>query len=193
MDHQASTIDGGEKASELSQKIQLHLGNIGHDAENYVRLKMAGAILRRAIEHYRNENQEPILKVAEEYFRTLTCGRYDGLKVDYDAKDTPVLHGTNKDGDVPAGAMSVGTADALYLSLRFASLKHQAQQGKPIPLIVDDCLIQLDDARASAALRVLSDLSRTTQVILFTHHEHLRALAEKNLRQEEFHVHQLGG
>lgn len=35
-----------------------------------------------------------------------------------------------------------------------------------------------DDDRACSGLQVLGDLSRTTQVLFFTHHAHLRDLAE---------------
>jgi uncharacterized protein YhaN len=87
--------------------------------------------------------------------------------------------------------MSTGTADALYLSLRLASLQHQLANGKPIPLIIDDCLIQLDDVRAAAALDAFSTLSTQTQVVLFTHHLHLIDLATEHLSTGDFHVHQL--
>ncbi len=95
--------------------------------------------------------------------------------------------------DVPAPAMSTGTADALYLSLRLASLSHQLSHGPAIPLVVDDCLIQLDDARCVAALKALSELSTQTQVILFTHHQHLIELAQDHLAADAFHVHRLAG
>lgn len=187
-------IDGGTKASELSQTLASQLGEIGHDAEQYVRLRLASGILRRAIEHYRGENQEPVLKIAESYFRELTCGDYVGLKVDYDDKDNPVLHGV-RDGndDVPASSMSDGTADSLYLAMRLASLKHRCDQGEPMPLIVDDCLQQLDNDRAVAAMKVLSQLSTQTQVIMFTHHEHLVDLTQSHLGKNDVHVHRLAG
>ena len=87
--------------------------------------------------------------------------------------------------------MSTGTADSLYLALRLASLRHQLSQGTRIPLIVDDCLVQLDDQRTVAALNALSELANETQVILFTHHQHVVELANKNLRSDEFHTHDL--
>ena len=93
---------------------------------------------------------------------------------------------------MPANRMSTGTADALYLALRLASLKHQLAHANAIPLIIDDCLIQLDDRRAAAALKVFSELSTTTQVILFTHHDHLVDLASETLPENGYHVHRLG-
>jgi uncharacterized protein YhaN len=43
-------------------------------------------------------------------------------------------------------------------------------------VILDDILINADDARASATLKVLADLARRTQVLFFTHHRHLEEL-----------------
>jgi uncharacterized protein YhaN len=63
--------------------------------------------------------------------------------------------------------------------------------GEPIPLIIDDCLIQLDDTRATATLDAFSKLSTNTQVILFTHHRHLIDLAREHLADDGFHVHLL--
>ena len=187
-------IDGSSEAADLSQNIQFLAGDLTRDTEEYVRLKIASMILQRSIEHYRNENQGPVLQYARKVFAQLTCGQYESLRVDYDAKGQLVLLGVRAGKtsiDVPAPAMSTGTADSLYLALRLASLRHQLSQGTRIPLIVDDCLVQLDDQRTVAALNALSELANETQVILFTHHRHVVELANKNLRSDEFHTHDL--
>jgi uncharacterized protein YhaN len=190
--HELDLMDGSGRASELMQSIQFSAGQISRDAQLYAKTKIASLILRRAIDHYRRENQSPVLAYAEKFFAQLTSDEYRNLKVDYDAKGKSTLFGVRADAsEVPAGVMSTGTADALYLALRLASLEHQLSHGKPIPLIIDDCLIQLDDQRAGAALKAFSDLSQKTQVILFTHHQHLLALAQQQLGASEFHSHQL--
>ena len=43
--------------------------------------------------------------------------------------------------------------------------------------IADDLLVNFDDTRAAAAIALLAQLGRTAQVILFTHHDHIAALA----------------
>ncbi len=58
-------------------------------------------------------------------------------------------------------------------------------------LIVDDILIQFDDRRAAAALAVLSHLAKLTQVIFFTHHQHLVELAKANLDRSTLFIHSL--
>jgi len=185
-------IDGSAKAAELSQQMQLSRGTLQRHVDQYVRLKLAASILQRAMDRYRHENQAPVLAVAEGYFRTLTCGEYAELKVDLNQKGTPILYGVKDKVSVPAPQLSSGTADSLYLALRLASLQHQWQGRDPVPLILDDCLMQLDDSRAAAAMKVLSQFSTTTQVILFTHHRHLLDLADQYLEEDEVHVHRLG-
>lgn len=173
--------------------MQMMVGGIRSDVENYARLKVGAMILQRAIEHYRSENQSPVLILANQYFRQLTCGEYVELTPDFDASGSSTLFGINGSGErVPVSGMSTGTADALYLALRLASLQHQMKDGKAIPVVIDDCLIQLDDSRAAAALKAFSELSEKTQVILFTHHQHLCQLAEQNLSSNEYHFHQIG-
>ncbi|QDT12306.1 YhaN family protein [Planctomycetes bacterium K23_9] len=187
-------IDAGNSAADLSQSLQMLSGQLQRDANEYARLKIAALILKRSIEHYRAANQGPVLGYAQEIFRELTCNEYRELRVEYVGKDETTLVGVKSSDEtnlVPAALMSTGTADALYLSLRLASLRHQLSHGTKIPLIVDDCLVQMDDQRTIAALNVFAKLSLDTQVILFTHHQHLLELAASNLKQSEFHSHSL--
>jgi uncharacterized protein YhaN len=82
---------------------------------------------------------------------------------------------------VTVEGMSDGTADQLFLSLRLAGLDHYLDTNEPLPFIVDDIQIKFDNDRAAAALKVLAELSKKTQVIFFTHHRHLLQLAEAHL------------
>jgi uncharacterized protein YhaN len=74
--------------------------------------------------------------------------------------------------------MSSGTRDQLYLALRLASLQKRLDAGEPMPFIVDDILVNFDDKRSGETLKALADLALRTQVIVFTHHQHLVNLAD---------------
>ena len=73
---------------------------------------------------------------------------------------------------------STGSADQLYLALRVAAVEDSLDHGTPLPFIADDLFINFDDDRAAAGFKVLGDLAKRTQVIFFTHHQHLMAVAE---------------
>ncbi len=53
--------------------------------------------------------------------------------------------------------------------------------------------MNFDDQRAVAALQVLESLSQQTQVIFFTHHQHLIDLAREQLPERSLFVHHLRG
>jgi uncharacterized protein YhaN len=60
-----------------------------------------------------------------------------------------------------------------------------------MPLICDDLLVTADDARAGRLIRMLSHLSASTQVLCFTHHEHLLGIAERSIGAGAFMVHRV--
>jgi uncharacterized protein YhaN len=188
------TMDGGAAAAEAEEEIQHLLARIRTLAEEYARLKLAGVLLRKAIDSYRDKNQSPVLNRASELFRELTACSFIALQPRFDDKANPVLVGVRPDGDfVPVAGMSDGTCDQLYLALRLATLEMYVREHRAIPFIVDDILINFDDGRAIAALKALAQLARHTQVIFFTHHEHLLTLAEEHLRSGEFFSYRLPG
>ncbi len=164
-------MDGSDQAAVLADQAQAKLASIRSDAERYVQVKLAGKILRDQIERYRRENQGPLVKRASEHFATLTLGSFERLMTDFNERDEPVLAGIRSGGErVYVEGMSSGTRDQLYLALRLASLEKYMETSEPMPFIVDDVLVDFDDARSQAALNALAGLAEKTQVVLFTHH-----------------------
>jgi uncharacterized protein YhaN len=167
--------DGAIAASEMAfAKAEMEA-----QAELYVRLRTETALLKWAIERYRSEKQAPLLSRASKLFSTLTLGRYSNLMVDNEAS-RPRLCGlrTGATRVTPVDGMSEGTVDQLYLALRLAAVEDSVASGIVLPFLADDLFINYDDERAAAGFRVLAELSKKTQVLFFTHHKHLAALAK---------------
>ena len=57
------------------------------------------------------------------------------------------------------------------------ALRDHCASAAALPFIADDILQTFDDARATATLQALGDLSNDLQVIVLTHHAHLGSLA----------------
>ena len=76
--------------------------------------------------------------------------------------------------------------------LRLAALDLHLDGNPSMPLVLDDILLTFDDARAAATLAALAELSRRTQVLLFTHHEHLLDVAARAVQARDLAVHRLG-
>lgn len=180
-------------AVEAAAQAQDTLARLAGAVERYVQLRLAAAILHRAVDRYGQEHQNPVLKRAGEIFKELTAGSFQSLAVDYDDRDKLVIKGERAGELVGVQGMSDGTQDQLYLALRLASIERYLEAKEPLPLILDDVLINFDDRRAAAALRTLAELGRKTQVIMFTHHLRLVELAQQELAPEDLALYLLGG
>ena len=147
-------------------------------AEHYILKRAQAVTLKWAIEQYRERHQDPLLLRAGELFSVLTVGRYATLRVDTDGS-TPRLLGMRDDRRtmVEIQNMSEGTTDQLFLALRLAALEQSVRSGIRLPFLADDLFVNFDDERAEAGFRVLADVARSTQVLFFTHHPHLVAIA----------------
>ena len=187
---QAALKQAGDAAAVHRQNAENQAAGLRADAARYVRLRLATHFLEQQIDRFRQENQAPLMKRASALFQAITLGSFEGLATDF-MDDVPVIVGQRQHQPVTVAGMSEGTRDQLYLSLRLAAIERHVDAHEPLPLVLDDLLMTFDDARAAAILPVLRDLSRKTQVLLFTHHEHLVDLCQNTLGTGEFTVHQL--
>ncbi len=145
-------------------------------------MHVASVALERAKERYRLRNQDTLLTRAGEFFRTLTGQAFGGLDIDNEeGKDvlTAVRDNGHPNPRVPVAGLSDGTRDQLFLALRLAGIEQHLKNREPVPLIIDDVLVTFDDLRSRATLKCLAELSAKTQVLLFTHHEHVVRLAQE--------------
>ena len=186
-------MNGSPQAAAAQEQLEQILAQIQSDAEQYIRLKLASVLLQKTVDRFREASQGPVLKRACELFSQLTLERFSGIRPEYDDKGEAVLVGirASDSSEIHVASMSDGTCDQLYLALRVALLEQSLQGREPIPLIVDDILVMFDDDRATAALRVLAELSAKTQVILFTHHARVVELAKELREKETVFVHSL--
>ena len=183
-------IDGSALAAEKAAKCESIATRLEDQVRELAVLRVSSSILHAGIEEHRKKNQGPVLGRASEIFRNITLGAFDGLRADFNERGEPVLTGVRSASNeaIPVAGMSDGTCDQLYLALRLASLESWLDHHEPAPFIVDDVLLNFDDGRAVAGLQALAELSRRTQVILFTHHNHLVEMAKSNLVSEELFV-----
>ena len=183
-------VDSG--AAEASAIAQEALERVRTNVERFVRAKVGAVILAREIERYREENQGPMLTNASQLFARLTLGGFTGVRAGYNDKDKPTIKCVREGNvEVDVDGLSEGTRDQLYLSLRLASLLRYADVAEPMPLVLDDVLIQFDDERARAALQILAELATRMQVLFFTHHTRIVELARSAVPASSLTIHEL--
>lgn len=181
-------------AADLEQDAQAELALAAELVSEYSRTALAADVLRRTIAEYGERHRGPLLDRAAELFRSLTEGAFTGLVPDTDG-DRQVLVAKRRGGELCTTAtLSDGTRDQLYLALRLAGIEHQlGVVAVAPPVVLDDILVHFDDARAAAAMRSLGELGQLAQVLLFTHHERIAEIAQRELDGEAVAVVRLGG
>jgi len=173
-------IGGSDRAARAAADRQAALSEIQDIAEEYVNIRSGVLLLQWAVERYRREKRAPLLKRAGALFAGLTGGSFRDLQLEFDEHDKMHLAGMRSDGaTLPVSGMSTGTADQLYLALRVAAVEDSLDHGTPLPFVADDLFINFDDDRAAAGFKVLGELAQKTQVLFFTHHQHLVQVARQ--------------
>ena len=184
-------IAGQDDAARAESRRQEALARMAAAVERFVKVHTAARLLRWSIERFRETRQGPLLGRASEIFRGLTRGALQRLSVDYDHSPL-VLRGQRPNGAwVGLDGMSEGTRDQLYMALRLAALELHLEQTPPLPFLADDLFINYDDTRSRAGFAALAELSRLTQVIFLSHHEHLADIA-RDVLGDELNVVRLG-
>ncbi|MBW2658508.1 MAG: AAA family ATPase [Deltaproteobacteria bacterium] len=187
-----AAMDGNAKSAETAEKMEQELARLRHLTERYTEVRLASKILQLEIERYREEHQDPILRIGADYFAKLTMGSFTNLKTDLDDRGNPILVGIRSDQNrVTVEGMSDGTRDQLYLALRLATLEFRLESSEPMPFIVDDILINFDDQRSRTTLEALAELGEKNQILLFTHHHRIVEETKKLQIAAEIHLHTL--
>jgi len=191
----------------LSAERELLKSQCLEQAKEFAMLTLAKSVLEKTIKDYRKNNQDPMLMNANSYLKTLTNNSLAAIvPTDVDGKKLLQLQRIESEekyainfeaGHIEAGEgtafLSDGTADQLFLALRLAGIENNLEKlDEPLPVILDDILINFDDSRALSTLRCLAEFSNKTQVILFTHHQHLLKLVEGSDFADKVFTHQLG-
>ena len=105
-------------------------------------------------------------RVASGYMSAVTGGRYADVLINRDFSAMTRV----QDDSVARNAeyLSAGTMDIMYLAVRLAVCELALPDGEPCPLILDDALVNLDDERLEQAMKLLEEIARERQVILFS-------------------------
>lgn len=119
--------------------------------------------IKEALDEATQERFPKIIEHATDYFNLLTNGRYKGIHFEGDSLN--VERNDNQTFDI--SQLSQGTAEQLYVSLRFSfaiSFLDKIQ----LPLIIDDAFINFDVIRRAKVIELIQKLKSSTQLLFFT-------------------------
>jgi uncharacterized protein YhaN len=172
-----STHDGTSLAARMELELQSERASLAVDVRRYAVLKLAQRLLEEEMGRFEAAHQPELLQRTGELFGRLTGGRYPTVLRRLGTNELAAVDAD--DTMLSPEQMSTGTRQQLYLALRLAYIDHYARQSEPLPIVLDDVLVNFDDARALAALQTLDEFSKEHQILFLTCHEHLVEMARQ--------------
>ncbi len=176
-EQQLYSMEQSERLSALLLEEQALLAKLGEVADRWAQRALALHLIEQARQVYERERQPAVLRQASEYFRAMTGGRWVRILVPHGEMRIEV--------ESPEGVrrstsqLSRATAEQLYLAIRLAFIREHARQAGPLPILLDDILVNFDPARARLTIEVLQDLAASHQILVFTAHASVRRWFEE--------------
>ncbi len=137
-------------------------------AEEWITIKIAQMLIQMARECYEKDRQPKVISEAGRFFKKFTIGRYPSLVAPFGEDRIEIMSSDNSRKEIDQ--LSRGTAEQLYLALRFGFIQEFFKRSGSLPIIMDEILVNFDVDRTKATIDGILELSREHQVLYFTCH-----------------------
>jgi uncharacterized protein YhaN len=174
LDERREQLESAEELSSLRQRRNILLTDLEEAARRWSVLKVCLNFLQQARQIYEMERKQPVVRESENFFRAITDDKYQAILAPHGEESIQVVgaNGTRYHLDT----LSRGTAEQLYLSLRFGYIREFGRRARPLPVVMDDILVNFDPRRAKEAIKAMMELATENQVLFFTCHPESVAL-----------------
>ncbi|QCK15081.1 ATP-binding protein [Mangrovivirga cuniculi] len=164
------TVENLEKESQESifQKLAMNEASLLEKTREYYQLDYLLYLIEKATENLENSIKPTIVKEAEDIFSRITEGKYSFVQ----EERNKFVSVSGKNGKkIKVDDLSRGTKEQLYLSIRLAMIKVKKD---PIPILLDDILVNFDDLRLNTTIDELKRISINHQILLFSCHPSMK-------------------
>jgi uncharacterized protein YhaN len=171
------TMKSADDIARLRADEERLLAEVQQDALEWARYAMAKYLINRAREKFERQQQPKVIRDAGAFFRKITGSRYTELFAPIGGETIEVI--TSKKERKDPEVLSRGTAEQLYLAIRFGYIRNRTESSEALPVIMDDILVNFDPIRAQEAAKAILELSKDQQVLFFTCHPETVAAFKK--------------
>lgn len=162
--------EGGDHADKLQQAEERRT-ELRRLMKRWAVVSMCGTLFAQTKRLYEHEKQPSVMQRASKYFEKITFGRFTRMIAPLG--EQRVLAERANGELLDASALSRGTAEQMYLCIRFALADEYAASGVRLPLVIDDLFVNFDDERLGYGMELLQLVSEGRQLLLFTCHKHV--------------------
>jgi|GEM_PF-2896544 len=169
-------IDSDEQAGLLEER-EVKRAALADAYREWMSIRLAERVISHCKSKYQETRQPAVIQRTAEIFSAITSGRYGNIQVSVDDEALIVFGEGNTRKSVEE--LSRGTREQLLLSLRMGLIdQYEASGAEPLPVVLDDVLVNFDKFRATETARQLTSFAQKRQVLLFTCHKYIAELME---------------
>jgi uncharacterized protein YhaN len=176
IDNEIFRLAGDDSMTSALQKKEKIEAELKSTLEEWLTLMYTEELLTRAQTIYESGRQPQIMKMANEFLKDMTMGKYS-LHMADNGKDIFIEDSTHAVKNEKI--WSSGTGDQVFLAIRLAMALSFGEQIEPLPIVLDDIFVRFDEKRQRETLRFLMELGKKQQIFLFTCHERTMHIAEE--------------
>ncbi|AKB18580.1 AAA family ATPase [Methanosarcina sp. WWM596] len=166
--NQIEQLEHGSEGSLARVMQESLLGDLHEKSREWASLVLARKVLAKAIEVYEKERQPAVIVEAQAFFTKVTGGRYTRI---YSPLNSSEIYVEDREGrQKSVQELSRGTAEQLYLSLRFGFIREFGRHSESLPVVFDDVLVNFDPERCKSTCEAIKDLVPGNQLFYFTCH-----------------------
>jgi DNA repair exonuclease SbcCD ATPase subunit len=138
----------------------------------------AKSIMESVTQRRHSKVAPQLAELASGYLEMITDGAYKELLINQDMQISIRIPQTKALNQDPERMLSKGTVDQVYLSLRLAMVQTMTKDTEQVPMVLDDPFAHYDDSRVLSAMQLMAQVSKRSQVLLFTCREDVVRVAE---------------
>ncbi len=164
-------VEEQSRSIEISAELQSKRATLRTAVDQWAPLVLAETLMTRAIHDFERQHQPRLLQDVARLLERMTHGKLIGLERRLDNDGTLLVQTNRGEAKLPS-ELSTGAREQLYLAIRLAFVLQYCEDSEPLPLIMDDILVNFDEHRARSTIDVLAEVSQTAQVLFLTCHRH---------------------
>lgn len=157
------TLKAEGNYTELRQELAEKVTILSELADKWLTQKLTINWINEALKDSSGVRMPQMLQLANHYFELLTLGHFTQIN-----NISGLLTVVSSDMvSFEVGELSQGTAEQLYIALRFALIM-TINKSIELPLIIDDGFVNFDKNRKNAVLKLIREISKKVQIIYLT-------------------------
>ncbi len=169
--HELQQCELDEAPLKTAAELASLQARLAHAVDQWAPLALADALMTAARERFQKLHQPRLIAQVERIFTRMTAGEYEKIDCSLDQNADEQITVRHRGGRLrTTGQLSSGTSEQLYLAIRLAYVADYSRLSEPMPMVMDDVLVNFDEQRVLETLGVLLELAESSQILFLTCH-----------------------